>query len=341
MFSRLGLVIVIAIISFLAIIFIWQELDGGKKESSSESELFFYHERKFVSNLEYISEFEFFSRGTRFFVEGESIFLWNFSDKEINKYNKSGVLLATYGQFGNGPADLERVVDILIDSDTLILLDAGNNALKKFLIESGDFVSSFKLTETINKGIFLGNGDYIIQTRGDRGILEFSKYSSVSGDLDNNLGVNSFFSNKDDSGLIYDGFFSKNDCGSIFYVSYQMPNIYSFQFDGSMSFNSNTVYSVPPPKIFKSGNVTIPQDSYIHLLGLFTDCSNIYLLSNVVDANEELVIDVYSSQNGLYLHSIKVPTLKDGQTAVEIFVENEIFYILYDQSIVTYSLKMN
>lgn len=336
--GRLTWILFFVFLFAFSVLFVWQYFDGGDKTVGNSEELYFRQKRSFRKKLVLLSDFEFYYKSTRFTVVDSEIYLWNFSNREVNKYSANGDLLETYGQFGNGPEDLDRVVQIKVNKDRVILFDAGNSALKEFDRATAQFISSSKIEYPIDKGIFYGDDQIYLQSYGKAGSLSFGIYDQETKEVDSDLAVNELFNDIPDSGLIYDGFFAPTECG-VFYVSYQMPEIYRLDNKGNVDFNVKTIYNVPAPTIVKTANITAPQNTFIHLMGLYADCYKIYLLTSVVNADSQRVVDIYDVADGEYMESIVVPSLPDGQNPTEIVVEGNKWYILYDEKLVVYEVE--
>ncbi len=105
-----------------------------------------------------------------------NLFILDYQDKCIKKYNPEGKHIVTFGSEGKGPGEIMRASGIEVDpDDNIVIYDSGGRRFSKFT-NNGETISSIRFREIVWNFDIAPDGDYMVEAR---------RYDNV-----NELGIN-------------------------------------------------------------------------------------------------------------------------------------------------------
>lgn len=313
------------------------------EENKESPRIKFIQPRVMEGELVQIKSYDFNFQSTRFELVGDKILIWNYTKRKILVLDRNLNKVGEFGQSGNGPADLLRVTYIGENEagDQFVVFDSENGAFKYFDKQNFQLTDYKRIKGSIrlDRAVHVSESKFIINLWGSNNTLEFALVDANNGEvIDDQLELNSFFQGIDNSAIIYEGFFAKNECNEFFFASYQSPHFYQFDSSGKSRYVQQPIYSTPEPEIFSSDGITAPINGVSHLTQISADCDHVYLLSNIGDSEGRRVIDIYTSSTGNYLRSVSAPEL-DEDNPIGLSIQGQQVFLLYNNSIVSYKLQ--
>jgi len=235
------------------------------------------------------------------------IYVLDYGDVSVKKFSASGKFIIKFGiGRGQGPGELLNPTDIKIDDRlNLWICDAGNVKVSVF-DNRGKLYKEFKLSAVPLRVSPLQDGGFIVQE-----MMEFKRYDA------NGRGVFGF---KDDfifkrfDNPLYWSSFLISDSAFLYCVLYDLGYLICINLgDGSVKYRVKVMDAPPPPEIvvreFRGAKVAkLVRKSNSLTVGFNVLDDMIFLHTVEVDKKDDFtVIDVYSSVDGRYLYSFKIP----------------------------------
>lgn len=233
-----------------------------------------------------------------------NVYILDFSAPNIVKLSKNGDLILRFGKGkGKGPGELINPTDFSIDNaGNLWVIDPANGRISVFNNE-GSVLNNFSLTKNSYRITVLDNFHYVlIPMNNTRLFLLFY----------NGKEINSFgeiISNQLRYSIMLSGIMASDNNNNIYFALDRSSLLLSYDSKGNFRFGVKTIENFEPlPKLETFGNNVRRLPSTFTSLSLSIKDNKIYILSRAGFENvEKTSIDIYKSENGLYLNSFIIP----------------------------------
>lgn len=258
----------------------------------------------------------------------------------LKQYDHSLNLIAKFGKKGPGPKEFRDVIAVKTDDQGGVhFCDRGQNAIKVFVADS--LVKFAKVPLQIERAIFLEDKSKVIVQHTEKGFkLGFTivDYSGDSVLMHSDLVFNEIFATEDGTALSHDGFFTKNECGEIYYTPYLLNEMYKLNARGHLNTTGSYVYEVPLPEVLIESNRAFPTSSFIHVINTFANCDQLCILNIVGNEDGERVLDCYNARSLAYETSYAIPYADDSKTDFpqSVAFHDDVFYVIYENQIIAY-----
>ncbi|MDZ4148794.1 MAG: hypothetical protein U1C58_10955 [Flavobacteriaceae bacterium] len=264
------------------------------------------------------------------------LFFVNWNDGTIERMDlKSFNIDKTFGRKGEGPTENLNISMYEIEEESFFTYDQKNHTIQQ--VSFDDSLLYYKKIATslwgsvkVGESFLLGGWDKEMNYK-----MSFEKYNMSDGDLVT-VDAELIFNDVKFSGLIYHGFFVKNQNYEI-YIPFSNDKIFVFDNSPSFAYSYNLIYDVPNPEFRYVGDELIPdRKNFESNSNAFLDDLNyLYILSKIQNESDSMIVDVYNIAEKTYSHSFKIPNFK-GEEAREIIKIKSLFYVLYNSSLVSY-----
>ncbi|CUS92526.1 6-bladed beta-propeller [Candidatus Kryptobacter tengchongensis] len=244
--------------------------------------------------------------------DGKYIYVLDYGDMKIKRFSNDMKFIGEYGKgVGKGPGEFINPTDFKVDKNYNVWVCDPENGIITVFKENGEILKTlrlksvpFRLTLVENKFLVIKpliRTDYLIEVYDLNGNFVF------------NLGKD-IISDQGNKSILLGGWMESG--GEFVYYGFERIGLLvSFDIkNGVVKYVRKTIDETPEPKIeILSINGTtgmrIPRDAPFSTMGIDVKDSLIFIKSGSDwDSKENItIIDVYSSFNGDYLYSFKIP----------------------------------
>jgi len=354
----------IFVISLLLLALLWHcterndvnKVNGNNNETISinyanhNNELIFNFEKikknKIIRNFKHFDKYFMFKIGSiddeTFYFPGRikldnagNIYILDFLDYSVKKFDHSGRFIEKFGKKGQGPGELVNPYDFDVDENGKVAFLGLND--NKFIIFEGNRIIEYKTKLMPNRVCFVNSEEVVtfqimdpIETPP---LQKINLYSKSEIDYENFINKNSF--GEQNIGLIPSlvGNIHKYRSGKLIYISSILGYIVEYSEDGSIR---EVFKLVDDYKEEKSKTPELPNivrfpylHEYLHVSSnIFQD--KLFIYANPIRwSPQRFVVDVYSISNHRYLYSLQL----DGfENVKEIYLTDKKIYIIKEST---------
>ena len=337
--------IVISIISAFCLVFVFLFLLNKKEDKKRGISL---REKRIIRKIEKDSvQIAFDFTPVYLNIKNDTLSILNYDTQKVLFLNKNNGQIQDSLGAGRGGSPLEnnRMYHSDYDENFFYSFDASNYSISKTSINNDDLITYYLDTLRIYHAQRVEKDDFLITFEDDKSHIAFGKLNIESGNVEILESINKKFEKTENSWWIFDGKFDKDENDNIYYVTYFSDDLLKVDRNGNLIYKVGLVHETPLIKLKKTGDMLFPsENTYESALDTALDFKYLYVLSNVADisANEnkdKRVIDAYFSEDGEYSHSYILPNAGDKNLPSEIEILNNVFYVLYEESIQTFNIN--
>jgi len=331
--SKLILIIPLVLVVFLILFFNFRE--------DNERSIKFNQDRVFSKELNLIKSYPMDKRYSVMRHSANNLYFVNWGSGQIFEFNKKDLKLnKTYGSKGEGPKENLLISRFDIDDNTYSVVDTKKHTIQVVTFDDS-LLYYYKYPKPLLRSSKVGE-NYLFAGWDIDFNITFEKFNLLNKITTKITVDDQRFVGKEKTGLLYDGFFVKNNFHEAF-VSYSNDAIFCFDKDLNYLYSMDMVYDIPDPRYEKlsDGNSYPSKDNYNCTEAAFLDENNLmFLLTTDTDKNykETRIIDVYNLIQKKYLYSIIVKNI-DGYPPEEILKEKNTMYVLYENAVVKYTIN--
>ncbi len=264
----------------------------------------------------------------------EFLYIYDFGDKCIKKFSSDGKFIQKFGKgIGQGPGEFINPTDFAIkDNGEIWVCDSAFSYVTIFDVD-GNFIKSYRTNNPPHRIGLFSTGEYLVIPSFSSDSLSFLKYDQNGEQLSTFTLPPPWAEKEVESAFLkMDGWLSIDNNDNIYYAFAKVGLLASFSRDGNLRFLGETIDRIPPPEVIRlKGGAKIDPKSPWSALSLSTLGSEIYILSHAGSKNRKgMVLDVYSSHDGSYIHSFEIP-----QRCSSACITERSIVAIADQEVVT------
>jgi hypothetical protein len=260
-----------------------------------------------------------------------NIYSWDYSYR-LNKYSPDGKLVMRYGKGkGMGPGEFMMPISFDVDSFGRVWVADASTGLIQIFMPDGKFYRSVRTLSMPYRIKVLDRERFVIikSTPADN----FFEVYDINGKLLKSFGF--VFSYQSKWPIVFTGDIDIWGRG-LYLVFHYLGYICCFDFDtGEMKYIAETMdVGIPKFKVAEVGGkqiIKITEGSEIASLQFLMHDGKIFINSGSGLKARQTIIDVYSSNDGVYLYSYKIPM--NG------FLKGNFFYQSKDTMLIKWSLR--
>ncbi len=303
---------------------------GAEPESQSVQSQVSIHSKKPIlsSIIKSTAEYSLFHPRTLRTDRYENIYVVDAGDNLVKKFSRDGKLLMKFGKGkGSGPGEFLNPRDFTVDAEMNIWVCDGKTGLVTVFRQDGSLLRTIRINAVPLRIEVLSSNQFVLMLDGQDGLFAF--YDSLGRRM---LGFGRLIEEQVKYGIVLDGALARLGSRAIVFAPYYSGLLARFSHKGESEFLVRTIVEIPWPRITLSpdGGSSIDHRN-VPLAALALSCwqDTLYVLSRVgpQDAKESR-IDVYSAQDGKYVHSIVL-----GQRVRDAVVTGAHIFSLADTTI--------
>ncbi len=242
--------------------------------------------------------------------DGKYVYVLDYGDLKIKRFSGDGKFLNEYGKGkGEGPGEFKNPTDFVVDRSYNVWVCDPSNGLVTIFKENGEVLKTMRLKSVPLRLKLVGEkllairpvttGDYLVEVYDLDGNFRFG------------LGKELTSLQKD---VLFGGWMDSE--GEFLYYGFErLSYILSFDLkNGKINYMKRTVDEFPDPKIETfsvNGHIVrgLPKDAPFSTMSLNVKNGMIFIKSGANWRKKEdvTIIDVYSTSDGEYKHSFKIP----------------------------------
>lgn len=243
--------------------------------------------------------------------KSEYLYVYDFGDKCVKKYSSDGKFIQKFGKGeGQGPGEFINPTNFAVKNNgELWVCDSAFSYITVFDVY-GNFIKTYRTSYLPYRIGLFSTEEYLVIPSFSSDYLLFLRYDP-NGELLSTFTLPPPWNERDPRSafLKMDGRLSIDNNDNIYYAFNKVGLLVSFSREGHLRFLVETIDRTPPPEVIRfKGGARIDPKSPWTALSINTVDSEIYILSGVGSKNRKgMVIDVYRSSDGRYIHSFEIP----------------------------------
>lgn len=258
-----------------------------------------------------------------------NLYLVDYGDFKVKMYSPDGAMLRTFGTGrGKGPGELLNPTDFSVtETGELWVLDDRNARITVYRAD-GSIHTHVPVLGLPSRIALLGNGTRFVLCPSPSRRENLFELFSKNGQSVRTFGK--FIADQAKYSIALDGWVIESKPSEVVYAFMRAGYIVSFDSTGRLRYYRETIDQVPFPQVRESGrSVSLLPDAPLSALSINIEGEELYLLSHIASFAAKVgVIDVYSSHDGSYLYSFKLP-----EWATFVHVGKEFIYSLGDTTL--------
>jgi|GEM_PF-4432293 len=266
----------------------------------------------------------------------DALYIVDYGDMSIKKFNVVGKFITKYGSKGEGPGEFINPTDVAIGENGLVWVADGGARSLNWFESDGDFIRKLTFGEGILRIAPMENGWYYLMRISPLNPEIFYLYDGKDS-LVNNFG--DLIEDYETGAISLDGNIITIG-GDVVYIPMYYGFIVRYRQDGTLVFARETLESGEAPSVetMTVGGNKIQRISGRKVLYLSPSylAGKLYLYAG--SRSKEMgvtIIDVYEADKGDYLYSIKLPGFSRS-----ISVAGNYIYTLRDTTAVVYRMRI-
>jgi hypothetical protein len=288
---------------------------------------------------------------------------YDYSKAMLYELGKDGTILKKIGKRGKGPGEFQHIDFIGIDSLGFTFLDTDQSRATQ-LDKNGVLKNIDQFKYVFSRGICLSPNKYLVSISSqDSSSNEKEHFALLSPQTNTRIDitakrlVKSMSSNPSISELETDGIFIHSRSDKVFRVSLMAGQFIAFDTAGKVVYNVFTVDKSNIPDILAQKNGSDMMISYApnartinydaaankQFLFVLSNASHPEIKEIKKGKNEEVIIDIYNTDDGSYYCSIRLPKIDLSNPKIDIptsiALSNTGFYLLCGTYIYEYSFN--
>lgn len=276
-----------------------------QKSQSVQNQVSLHSKKPIVVNvIRSTGEFPLFHPRTLRTDRYGNIYVVDAGDNLVKQFSREGKLLTKFGKGkGSGPGEFLNPRDFTVDADMNIWVCDGKTGLVTVFSKDGSLLRTIRINAVPLRIEVLSANQFVLMLDGQDDLFAF--YDSLGRRM---IGFGRLIEEQAKYGIVLDGALARVGSHGIVFAPYYSGLLVRFSDKGENEFLVQTIVETPWPRIMLSpdGGSSIDHRN-VPLAALALSCwqDTLYILSRVgPQGPKESRIDVYTAQDGKYVHSI-------------------------------------